>query len=286
VASSILTLPIDHAGEQVGDLAIAKAPGEPLRAAERGLLEDLAAHAGMAFENARLSLDLEGRVEELAARTEEFRRSRERLVTVRDAQRRRLEQELRDGVGAEIARIRDQIGFDAERVTTHAQEVRASLEHLSERTDAALEDLRAVARGIFPPLLADEGLEFALSALARRSGPHVVLSVDGGGSGIRYDPAAEAAIYFCCVQALQNAERHAAGHAVGLTLRPRPDAVSFTVRDEGEGFDPQETRDGEGFQIMRDRIAALGGTLTIESAPGEGTTVTGTIPARVLEVVG
>jgi signal transduction histidine kinase len=279
-----LTLPIDQAGEPIGDLAIMKPANEPLRAAERSLLEDLAAHAGMALENARLSLDLEGRAEELAARNEELRRSRERLVTVRDAQRRRLERELRDGVGAEIARIREQIGFDADRVATHPDEVRASLDHLSERTNAALEDLRGVARGIFPPLLVDEGLEAALSALGRRTGPDTRFSVEGGRSGIRYEPAVEAAIYFCCVQALQNARRHAAGHPVDLTLTYAGDAVSFTVRDQGTGFDVGSARDGEGFRIMRDRMAAFGGTLAIESAPGAGTKVTGTLPARALEV--
>jgi signal transduction histidine kinase len=279
-----LTLSIDHAGQRIGDLAIVKRANEPLRAAERSLLEDLAAHAGMALENARLSIDLAVRAEELAEHNEELQRSRERLVTVRDAQRRRLEQELRDGVGAEIARIRDQIGFDADRVAAYPDEVGGSLGHLSERTNAALEDLRAVARGIFPPLLSDEGLAAALSALARRAGPGTRLSVEGGWPGTRYDPAVEAAIYFCCVQALQNAQRHAAGHPVDLTLTATADAVSFTVRDRGAGFDVGRARDGEGLQIMRDRMAALGGVLSIESAPGTGTTVTGTLPAVALEV--
>ena len=157
-----LRLAIEHAGEPIGDLAIVKPPNEPLRPAERSLLEDLAGHAGIALQNARLSLDLEARAEDLASQNEELRRSRERLVTVRDAQRRRLEQELRDGVGTEIARIRDQIGFDAERVAAHPDPVRASLDHLSERTNAALDDLRDLARGIFPPLLVDEGLASAL----------------------------------------------------------------------------------------------------------------------------
>ncbi|HEV2952288.1 MAG TPA: ATP-binding protein, partial [Actinomycetota bacterium] len=232
------------------------------------------------------SLDLEARAEDLASQNEELRRSRERLVTVRDAQRRRLEQELRDGVGAEIARIRDQIGFDAERVAAHPDPVRASLDHLSERTNAALDDLRDVARGIFPPLLVDEGLASALSALARRAGSGTRFSVERGGPRVRYDTAVEAAAYFCCVQAVQNAERYAPGSPIEISLDQDVERLSFTVRDGGAGFDLERVTEGEGFQIMRDRMAAFGGILTIESAPGEGTRVTGMMPARVLEVAG
>ena len=279
-----LTLPIEHAGEPVGDLSVAKAPGDPLRATERTLLEDLASHAGIGLENARLSVDLEHRADELSEQTEELRRSRERLVTVRDAQRRRLEQELRDGVGAEIAAIRDEIRDDAERVVADPDRVRASLEELSGRATVALNDLREVARGIFPPLLSDEGLAAALGALARRAGPDTQLSIVGGPTDVRYAAAVEAAIYFCCVQALQNAERHAPGRRVDITLAHGPGEVSFSVHDRGIGFDVAHASSGEGLQIMRDRIAALGGTLAIESTPGTGTTVTGSLPARALAV--
>jgi signal transduction histidine kinase len=279
-----LTLPIEHAGEAIGDLSVAKTPGDPLRPTERTLLEDLAAHAGIGLENARLSVDLARRAEELSAQTEELRRSRERLVTVRDAQRHRLEQELRDGVGAEIASIRDEIRDDAERVVADPDAVRSSLEQLSERATRALNDLREVARGIFPPLLSDEGLAAALGALARRTGPDTQLSILGGSTDVRYDPAVEAAIYFCCVQALQNAQRHAPGRRVDLTLTHAPGGVSFAVRDRGAGFDVDRAPSGEGLQIMRDRMAALGGSLTIESASGAGTTVTGSLPARALAV--
>jgi signal transduction histidine kinase len=285
LGSPDLMLPIEHAGEPVGDLAVAKAPGDPLRPTERTLLEDLASHAGIGLQNARLSVDLERRADELAEQTDELQRSRERLVTVRDAQRRRLEQELRDGVGAEIAGIRDEIHDDAGRVVADPDGVRVSLEELSVRATVALNDLREVARGIFPPLLSDEGLAAALGALARRASNETQLSILGGGTETRYDDAVEAAIYFCCVQALQNAERHAPGRRVELTLTHGPGQVSFAVRDRGAGFEVGRTASGEGLQIMRDRMAALGGSLAIDSTPGEGTIVTGTLPARALEVV-
>jgi signal transduction histidine kinase len=277
-----LILSIEHAGERIGDLAIAKPSGDPLRPTERTLLEDLASHAGIGLENARLSVDLERRAEELSAQTDELRRSRERLVTVRDAQRRRLEQELRDGVGAELAEVRDEIRDDAARIEADPDGARASLEGLSERATAALDDLREVARGIFPPLLSDEGLAAALGALARRAGADTQLSILGGSTAVRYDEAVEAAIYFCCVQALQNADRYAPGRRVDMTLSHEPGEVSFSVRDRGTGFHVEHASSGEGLQIMRDRMAALGGTLTIVSAPDTGTTVTGTLPARAL----
>jgi signal transduction histidine kinase len=277
-----LTLSIEHGGEAIGDLSVAKPPGDPLRPTERTLLEDLAAHAGIGLENARLSVDLERRADEISAQTDELQRSRERLVTVRDAQRHRLEQELRDGVGAEIAAIRDEIREGAARVVADPDGVRASLERLSERTTLALDDLREVARGIFPPLLSDEGLAAALGALARRAG-ETQLSIREGGPDVRYDAAVEAAIYFCCVQALQNAQRHARGRQVDVALTHGPGEVSFSVRDRGDGFEVERAEAGEGLRIMRDRMAALGGILTIESVPGAGTKVTGTLPAHVLE---
>ena len=164
--------------------------------------------------------------------------------------------------------------------------MRLSLDHLSERTNAALNDLRDVARGIFPPLLVDEGLAAALSALARRATSETRFTNDGTTRAERYDPAIEAAVYFCCVQAVQNAQRHAPGSPVEISLGHDGERLSFTVRDHGTGFEVERASEGEGFQIMRDRMAAFGGTLTIESAPGRGTTVTGTVPARVFEVVG
>ncbi len=265
-----LTLPIEHGGETIGDLAVAKSPGDPLRPTERTLLEDLAAHAGIGLENARLSVDLARRAEELSAQTGELRRSRERLVTVRDAQRRRLEQELRDGVGAEIATIRDEIRDDATRVVADPDGVRGSLERLSERTTIALDDLREVARGIFPPLLSDEGLAAALGALARRAGNETHLSILGGTPDTRYDAAVEAAIYFCCVQALQNAERHAPGRRVdltlthapgrGLLLRPRPRVRLRTDTREGRrGAADHAGPDGCARRRAHDRERTVGG---------------------------
>jgi signal transduction histidine kinase len=278
-----LSIPVVHAGHEIGELAVLKPSNEPLRPAERSLLDDLAAHAGFALHNVRLTADLEARADELATQTGELARSRGRIVTARDAQRRRLERELRDGVAAELGAIRDEIDADARRLATDPDDVRSSLDALGERANGALGDLRDVARGIFPPLLADQGLAAALEAHLRKLGLDASIRIDPAVADARFEPATENAVYFCCIQALQNAQRHAPGSRVQVRVDLGQRDLSFVVQDDGPGFDPTTVEEHEGMQIMRDRIAALDGALEIWSAPGRGTSVTGRIPARLPE---
>jgi signal transduction histidine kinase len=286
VEDSTFALPVTYADQPIGEIGIAKPANEPLRPAERRLLEDLAGHAGLALHNVRLASDLAAKAEELAAQTREIERSRERLVTARDAQRRRLERELRDGIATELAAIRDEVGSDAGRVTTDPDGVQRSLDDLGLRANDALDELRDVARGIFPPLLIDKGLAAALESHVRKSAGGVTLEIDPRVAAARFEPASENAVYFCCVQALQNAQRHAPGANVTIRLGvDGPDVLTFVVRDDGAGFDPATVELREGMQIMTDRIAALGGTISVESSPGKGTTVIGAIPARSREEV-
>ena len=282
VDAATAAVPVLHAGERIGEVAVVKAPSEPLRPAERALLDDLAGHAGPALHNVRLSADLETKAAQLAARADEIRASRERLVTARDAQRRRLERELREGVGAELRDIRDEIDVDARLVLDDHGAVEASLDAIGVRANAALDELRDVARGVFPSILADRGLPTALEALVRKTGGSVTFLLDPAADR-RYEPAVENAVYFCCVQALQNAERHAAGSTFGVRLGPDGDGIRFVIHDDGPGFEVSTTDVGEGIQIMQDRIAALAGELVIESTRGRGTTVTGRLPGRVME---
>ncbi len=282
VEAPTVALPVMHAGQRVGEIAVVKPLNEPLRPAERAMLEDLAGHAGLALHNVRLTVELERKADALAVRAAELRASRERLVTARDAQRRRLERELREGVGAELGGIRDEIETDARLVLDDPRTVETSLDALGARTNAALDELRDVARGVFPSILADRGLPAALEALVRKVGDRASLVVVADADR-RFDPAVENAVYFCCVQALQNAERHAPDSAVEVRLETAEDRVRFVVRDDGPGFDPTTADAGDGMQIMNDRVAALAGELSIESARGRGTTVTGHIPVRAME---
>jgi signal transduction histidine kinase len=274
-----------HAGQSVGTLSVVKPQNEPLRPAERSLLHDLAGHAGLALHNVRLTEELRQRVEELAAQTDELNRSRQRIVAARDAQRRRLEHELRDGVASDLAAIQTALLADAELVTSDPEAVVESIDELGGRANAALEELRDVARGIFPPLLADKGLAAALESHIRKMGLDAAIRIDPMVADTRFDPSVENAVYFCCVQALQNAQRHATSAHVDVELDRDAEDLRFVVMDRGPGFDPATIRGGEGMQIMRDRVAALDGVLDINSKPGAGTMVTGRVPVRHLEAV-
>ena len=140
---------------------------------------------------------------------------------------------------------------------------------------AALEDLRDLARGIYPPLLADQGLVVALKAQASRSA--VAVTVDGDRID-RYPRDVEAAVYFCTLEALNNVAKHAEATSARVHLHEDGGVLRFRVQDDGRGFDTQETRLGTGMQGMIDRLDAIGGTLDVSSEPGRGTTVQGTVP--------
>jgi signal transduction histidine kinase len=152
---------------------------------------------------------------------------------------------------------------------------RELLGQLQTETTDTLEDLRDLARGIYPPLLADEGLAAALEAQARRSPVPVRVRPDSIG---RYSEEVEATIYFCCLEALQNVAKYASASAVEIELRHHDGLVAFEVRDDGVGFDPASAPRGTGLQGMADRVEAIGGTFQVRSAPGAGTSVAGRVP--------
>ena len=147
---------------------------------------------------------------------------------------------------------------------------------------AALDDLRALARGIYPPLLADQGLGPALRAQAGRAPLPVLIEADGIG---RYPRDAEAAVYFCILEALQNTAKYARASRAAVALSCPGSHLEFTVTDDGTGFDTAKVTYGTGLQGMADRLSALGGELRVGSAPGEGTRVTGRLPIQSMEPV-
>jgi signal transduction histidine kinase len=256
-----------HQGQALGALSVAKRPGENLTPVEDKLMSDLAAQAGLLLHNIGLTRQLQARLTELQA-------SRLRIVTAQDDQRRRMERDIHDGaqqqllaIGATLALAESVAGQDAERE-------RALVAQLKTETSGALERLRELARGIYPPLLADQGLATAVRAHASKAPGPVDVSTDGVG---RYPADLETAIYFCCVEALQNAARHAPGSAVRVSLAEDEGQVMFSVTDDGPGFDPATTAGGSGLRNMSDRLAALGGSCQIDSSPGRGTTVAGRI---------
>ena len=258
-----LVVPVTHLGEDLGALAVWKRRGEAVTPVEEKLVRDLAAQAGLVLRNVRL--------------VDELRESRRRLVTAQDAERRRLERDIHDGaqqhlvaLAVKLRVLEALIPKDPDRAVRTASEVKA-------QANDALETLRDLARGIYPPLLADQGLAAALQAQAGKSAVRVEVHPDGVG---RYPQEVEAAVYFCVLEALQNVAKYAEATRADLTLRQADGQVEFEVRDDGRGFDPAATPPGSGLTNMRDRLEALGGTLEIRSAPGDGTTVMGRIPVE------
>jgi signal transduction histidine kinase len=276
------SLEVRHQGAPVGGIDVAKEANDPLTAAEGRLLEDLAAQAGLALHNVRLTDDLALRTRELAEQTDRLTASRQRLVAARDEQRRRLEREISAGPAAELGRIRDELDRVAGMADGDPGGAAGRLETLLGRSNATLEQLRDIARGIFPPLLVDQGVGPALEAHVRKVGANTTVTSSAGFAGRRFDADVEACLYFCCLQAIQNVLRHAGNAPARVRFEVTEGAVTFEVADDGPGFDPSTTEPGMGQAIMRDRIDALDGALEVRSEPGRGTIVEGRVPLRVV----
>jgi signal transduction histidine kinase len=278
---TVTTIPVVYHGEEIGRISIAKPPNETLSPAEQRLLRDLASQAGLALHNVRLTQELEARLLEIDEQSRQLEVSRERLVTARDAQRRGLERDIREGPERRLIALNAAVRETVALVPRAPAEAESLLDQLGTDANVTLEGLRDLARGVFPPLLADKGIGPALEAHVRKVGANATVEPAPGFSDERFDPNVEAAVYFCCLQALQNVIRHADNARAVVTLGRRDGAVTFEVSDEGSGFDIAATDRGVGLQIVQDRVDALDGDVRIESAPGRGTRVAGKIPLPI-----
>jgi len=186
----------------------------------------------------------------------ELRESRARIQAAADTERQRIERDLHDGAQQRLVALRIRLGLAADAMREDPARGRQIVRELGDEAEAALEEVRSLAQGVYPSLLADEGLAEALKALGRRSTPAARVAADGVG---RFPPEIESAVYFCCLEALQNVAKHAAGtRSVAIALHA-DGALTFEVRDDGSGFDRAAIRPGFGFTSMHDRIAAVGG---------------------------
>jgi signal transduction histidine kinase len=262
---------VRHQGELFGALSVTKAGNDTLTATEDKLMADLGRQAGLVLRNLRLTAELRARLEELRA-------SRQRIVAAGDEERRRLERNLHDGAQQELVAIKVQLSLAedmADELEGDNEPLLELLAKLKEQTGDAVESLRDLARGIYPPLLAAEGLRAALSAQARKSPLDITVEADDLG---RYPQDIEAAVYFCCLEAFQNAAKYAGDCEVTAILREEDGVLRFDVSDSGCGFDQGDAKAGMGTRNMSDRLESLDGSLTITSAKGVGTTVTGKVP--------
>ena len=270
-----LTLPVRHQGVLLGALSLAKAPGDRLTPTEEKLANDLAAQAGLVFHNVSLT-------EELLDRLEELSRSRRRLVAAQDEERRRIERNIHDGAQQQLVALAMKVRLARSLAAKDRDRAASMVVELGQGLTGTLEELRDLARGIYPPLLADEGLVPALRAQARKS--PVPVSVEAGSVG-RHSQEEEAAVYFCALEALQNVAKYAGASRAVVRLTERDGNLAFEVEDDGAGFDTASVPYGTGLQGMADRLAALGGELEVRSEPGRGTAVIGLVPVGSLEPV-
>lgn len=266
------TLKVTHQGEEVGELAVAKAPGEQITKGEDKLLSDLVSQAGLAMRNLRLTGELQNKLVEL-------QESRKRIVAAQDEERRRMERDIHDGAQQQLVAMAVELGM-AESLLSDSAKASELLDQLIKDADGTVETLRDLARGLFPQILGERGLVAGVESHAQKSGSRARVIDEIGGA--RFDLEVEVNVYFVIREALQNASKHAPGAPITITLAERGGLLDFSVKDEGPGFDANKVRLGSGLQNMADRVEALGGAFEIDSSPGTGTKLTGHIPAHEL----
>jgi signal transduction histidine kinase/plastocyanin len=270
------TITVRHGSDLVGDIWVAKPADQALTPAEGNLLNDLANQAGAALRNVQLTAELQEQLEQISAHAAQLQASRQRLVRAQDAAARRLERDLHDGAQQQLIMIALTARLAREVADQDPQRSRQLLADVGALAQDTLDTVRDLARGVYPPLLAEAGLATALDAHVKKVAMPVTIDSSGGLG--RYPPESEAAVYFCCLEALQNVRKYAHATSALIHLTGGATHLDFTVTDDGIGFDEETTPQGSGLQNMTDRIAALGGSLTIRSRPGAGTVVAGTIP--------
>ncbi|HEY3212476.1 MAG TPA: histidine kinase [Actinomycetota bacterium] len=256
-----VAVPVRYQGEVLGALSLQKPPGDPITSTERKLLDDVASQAGLVLRNARL--------------IGELRASRQRIVSAQDAAARRLERNIHDGAQQQLVALAVKTRLADSLVGRDEAKAHDVLSQIQTEAHEALENLRDLARGIYPPILADQGLAVALDAQAKRS--PVPVAVEAVGIS-RYRSETEAAVYFSVLEALQNVAKYSGASHAMVSLIGDDGQLTFQVTDDGVGFDPGTTAYGTGLQGVADRLAAIDGTLEVRSQPGVGTTIVGIVP--------
>jgi len=240
---------------------------------EPSVREVASGFALIALENLRLEAELRSSLHEL-------HESRARILTAVDLERERIERDLHDGAQQRLVALRVTLEVAGELMSDDPAAAADMLRGLSADVQATLDEVRSLARGVYPPLLADHGIGEALRMSARASPLSVTVRSRGIG---RYSQQIESAVYFCCLEALQNAAKHSGAQNATVTLS-EAEELRFEVEDDGSGFEALYGRGGTGLENMRDRIVSLGGHLTVESEPGKGTRVVGSVPVGLAQL--
>jgi len=282
-SAAMRVAPVAHGGELLGFIAATRRrDGEAFTEAEDRVMTELTRQVALALHNVQLDAALQASLDELQVRNDQLQQSRARIVAAGDAERRKLERNLHDGAQQHLVALAVKLRLTRDAVEDDPDDAIVMIDEIKGNLQDAIQELRSLAHGIFPPLLMSGGLAEALPAAAGRAS--LPVTVDTVGIG-RYSADMEAAVYFCVLEALQNAGKHAGdGASVGVVVAEQDGTLHFEVADNGAGFETSDRTAGEhghGFVNMADRLGAFGGSLDVRSAPGAGTTITATLPLPV-----
>ena len=272
----VTTIPIGGDGSPIGALVIKQPAGVTLTKAERALAEEVAAQVSLVLRNDRLASERRRRLAELERRTRELEALRRRLITTEDAARRRLERDIHDGAQQHLVALSIELELVADSLADGDPDAAEQMRRVNTIMGDALDVLGDLARGVYPEALRQGGPAPALAAIP--VGAPVAFEVHDNGLG-RHDPDIEAGVYFSCLEAVQNACKHAAPSRIHIVLGDGEGCARFTVEDDGAGFDAKVAIDAGGLRMLRDRVDALGGEVHVRSAAGVGTVVSGSIPS-------
>ena len=268
--------PVSHGGELLGLIVVQSASASNAFSDDDDrVLADLARQVGLALHNSQLDTALQTTLDEVRKQADALRESRARIVASGDAERRKVERNLHDGAQQHLVALAVNLRLARDIIVDDQEAGFEMLDQLAGEVQETIQELRELAHGIYPPLLVDSGLMEALRAAANRNPLPVNLVAEGIG---RYPSETEAAVYFCCLEALQNAAKHAPEARVEVRLWEESGGLLFTVTDDGPGFDVEKAQRGHGYVNMADRLGAIGGTVRWESEVGKGSVVRGSVP--------
>lgn len=275
-AEACWTVPVRHGGQDVGTLAVDRVtvPGTP--AERRQVLEDVASSLGVVLQAERSGIELERQLRAALAHATEIAVARRRAVAESDSERRRIERDLHDGAQHQLVSLSLGLGLVEHGLATgRPEQARAALDSVAEQLDAVADLLARTTAGVTSPLLARSGMVAALREELAHDEPPADLDAP---AGARFPPDVEQAVYFVCLEAVNNSRKHAPGSSVSVRLAAEGDRLHFAVRDDGPGFAAASGTPGRGMRNVAARIAAVGGQVDVRSAPGAGTRVEGWAP--------
>ena len=274
---AVASVPLVHAGAQVGSIDCGPRLHGRFGGSDRELLETLGHQAALALHNARLAAEARDRLEQIHLQAAELAASRTRIVEAEEAARRRIERDVHDGVQQELVALIARIALAQNQLSRDPSLVTRTLADLQLEARQALDDLRELVGGIHPSVLSDYGIVGAIEARASRLPLGVTIECDRELRATRFSETVEGAVYFLVSEGFANALKHSGAERVVVRLDQEDGELVVAVSDHGRGFDVA-TAEGSGLSGLADRIDALGGQFGVESRPGGGTCLTARLP--------